>query len=54
LADERDVVCLAVMKKFICQRINKLMDGFEWKGGVKVGDRGTSRVITDDSKTFGL
>jgi hypothetical protein len=36
-------------KKFICQTINKLMDGFEWKGGVKVGDRDASRVITDDS-----
>jgi hypothetical protein len=29
LSDERVVVCGAVMKKFICQTINKLMDEFE-------------------------
>jgi hypothetical protein len=30
------------------------MDEFEWKGGVKVGNRGASSVVTDDSKTSGL
>ena len=30
------------------------MNGFEVKSGVYVWDRGTSGIITDDSKTFGL
>jgi hypothetical protein len=41
-------------EKKLCQTINKLMDGFERKGGMKVGNRGASSVVTDDSEIFGL
>ena len=47
-------MCWTAVEKFISQTVNKLMNGFKVKSGVYVYDRGTSGVITNDSKTFGL